>query len=45
MARRFSPDMSLETVLRLSDEWHEAVANDLSGPQFDFPEPWWRRPG
>jgi hypothetical protein len=32
--------MSLETVLKLSGEWHEAVARDLSGPQCRFPPPW-----
>ena len=37
---RFSSDMSLRTVFRLSDEWHEAVANHQSDHITTFPEPW-----
>jgi hypothetical protein len=40
VVRRFSPDMSLKTVIRLSDEWHEAIASNMSGPNYEFPEPW-----
>ena len=32
--------MSLKTVTRLSANWHEAVANNMVGPNYDFPEPW-----
>ena len=32
--------MSLRTVTRLSAEWHEAVASNLTGPQHTFPAPW-----
>ena len=44
VTRPFSSDMSLRTVARLSDEWHEAVANNMgetsgsAGPA--FPPPW-----
>jgi hypothetical protein len=38
--RAFHSGISLETVLKLSGEWHEAVARDLSGPQCRFPPPW-----
>jgi len=38
--RAFSPDMSLKTVTKLSSDWHEAVANNMSGPLYEFPEPW-----
>ena len=40
VVRRFSPDMSLKTVRKLSSDWHEAVANNMSGPCYEFPEPW-----
>jgi hypothetical protein len=40
VVRRFSPDMSLATVMKLSGDWHEAVANNMSGPFYEFPEPW-----
>jgi PcfJ-like protein len=40
VARAFSPDMSLKTVTKLSSDWHEAVANNMSGPRYEFPEPW-----
>jgi hypothetical protein len=29
----FHPDMSVETVLKLSGEWHETVAGEMSGPR------------
>jgi len=32
--------MSLRTVTKLSAEWHEAVASNLTGPQHIFPAPW-----
>jgi hypothetical protein len=32
--------MSLKTVTALSDEWHEAVANHMTGKAIAFPEPW-----
>ena len=38
--RTFSTDMSLNTVTKLSGDWHEAVANNMSGACYDFPEPW-----
>jgi hypothetical protein len=31
--------MSLRTVTKLSAEWHEAVASNLTGPQHAFPKP------
>jgi PcfJ-like protein len=31
--------MSPRTVTRLSSEWHEAVASNLTGPQHAFPTP------
>ena len=40
VVRRFSPDMSLATVTKLSGDWHEAVAANMSGPEYEFPEPW-----
>ena len=40
VVRPFSPDMSLRTVIRLSAAWHEAVANNMVGPNYEFPEPW-----
>jgi hypothetical protein len=40
IARPFSPDMSLRTVMKLSAEWHEAVANNMNGPDRAFPPPW-----
>ena len=40
VTRKFTPCMSLATVLRLSHEWHEAVADNMTGPQFEFPAPW-----
>ena len=32
--------MSLKTAIALSADWHEAVANNLDGPNFAFPDPW-----
>jgi PcfJ-like protein len=40
VTRPFSSDISLRTALRLSGEWHEAVANNLSGPNHEFPPAW-----
>jgi PcfJ-like protein len=40
IVRPFSPDMALRTVTKLSADWHEAIARDLDGPQYSFPEPW-----
>ncbi len=37
IVRPFSPDMSVRTVMKLSAEWHEAVASRLDGPQHAFP--------
>jgi hypothetical protein len=42
VVRPFNPGMSLKTVTRLSSDWHEAVANNMSGPCYEFPEPWLR---
>jgi hypothetical protein len=38
--RPFHADMSLATVTRLSLDWHDAVAANMTGPTFNFPEPW-----
>jgi hypothetical protein len=38
--REFNADMSLVTVTKLSADWHEAVAANMSGPSSEFPEPW-----
>ena len=42
ITRQFSPDMSMQTVLALSNEWHDAVADsgEINGGNFDFPTPW-----
>jgi hypothetical protein len=40
VVRPFRPTMSLRTVTKLSGEWHEAVASNLTGPQHTFPVPW-----
>jgi hypothetical protein len=40
VTRAFTPSMSLKTVSALSAEWHEAVANNLDGPNAAFPPPW-----
>jgi hypothetical protein len=42
VVRPFTPTMSLRTVTKLSAEWHEAVASNLTGPQYSFPVPWFR---
>jgi hypothetical protein len=41
--RQFNADMSLATVTKLSADWHEAVAANMTGPNSEFPEPWCRR--
>jgi hypothetical protein len=41
ITRPFTPSMSLKTVTALSAEWHEAVANNLEGPNAAFPAPWY----
>jgi hypothetical protein len=38
--RQFNADMSLATVIKLSADWHEAVADNMTGPHSKFPEPW-----
>lgn len=38
--RPFGADMSLATVTRLSADWHDAVAANMTGPDHEFPEPW-----
>ena len=42
VTRPFTPDMSLKTVVALSEEWHEAVANNIRGDgnYQEFPPPW-----
>ena len=42
VTRPFNPDMSLATVLTLSEQWHEAVADGMtdSGNNVEFPTPW-----
>jgi PcfJ-like protein len=40
VTRRFDPAMSLKTVMGLSHEWHEAVANNLDCQNAAFPAPW-----
>lgn len=40
VVRPFSPDMSLRTVTQLSASWHEAVATNMVGPNYEFSEPW-----
>jgi hypothetical protein len=32
--------MSLATVTKLSVDWHDAVADNMTGPNSEFPEPW-----
>ena len=39
--RPFTPSMSLKTATTLSADWHEAVANNLDGPNSVFPDPWY----
>jgi hypothetical protein len=42
ITRPFTPSMSLNTVIQLSAEWHEAVADNLAnGPDARFPPPWY----
>jgi hypothetical protein len=41
VTRPFTASMSLETVTRLSAEWHDAVASNMTGPQYAFPAPWY----
>jgi hypothetical protein len=42
VTRPFDASMSFETVLQLSDEWHEAVSQaEFDGKQIEFPEPWY----
>jgi PcfJ-like protein len=38
--RQFNPDMSLATVSKLSADWHDAVAANMTTPNTEFPEPW-----
>jgi hypothetical protein len=40
VVRPFRANMSLATVTSLSHDWHEAVATNMSGPRYEFPEPW-----
>ena len=41
VTRRFSPKMSLKTVRRLSDQWHNAIADNIRQEQLiKFPDPW-----
>jgi hypothetical protein len=40
VTRPFTPQMSLKTVVELSSEWHGAVAANMTGPSYEFPEPW-----
>jgi len=41
VVRPFTPSMSLKTAMTLSADWHEAVANNLHGPNSAFPDPWY----
>jgi hypothetical protein len=41
VVRPFTPSMSLNTAMKLSADWHEAVANNLDGPNSVFPNPWY----
>ena len=41
IVRPFTPSMSLKTAMALSADWHEAVANNLDGPNSAFPPPWY----
>ena len=41
VVRPFTPSMSLKTAMELSADWHEAVANNLDGPNSAFPDPWY----
>jgi hypothetical protein len=39
--RPFTQSMSLKTATALSVDWHEAVANNVDGPNSAFPDPWY----
>jgi hypothetical protein len=41
VVRPFTPSMSLKTAMTLSADWHEAVANNLDGPNSAFPDAWY----
>lgn len=42
VTRRFTQRMAPRTVLRLSDEWHEAVSQaEHNGKVIEFPKPWY----
>jgi hypothetical protein len=41
VTRHFSPDMSLRSVTKLSDAWHEAVACNMNGANYEFSDPWY----
>jgi hypothetical protein len=41
ITRRFVSSMSLKTVIELSREWHEAVAQKMDGPNCALPQPWY----
>jgi PcfJ-like protein len=42
VTRLFAPDMSIRTVQRLCDEWHEAVSmSKFSRQETEFPPPWY----
>jgi hypothetical protein len=38
----FVPSMSVQTVRRLSNQWHEAVTRLNAGEPMPFPEPWFQ---
>ena len=40
VTRQFSRGMSVKTVTALTHEWHEAAASNMTGPSYEFPEPW-----
>ena len=41
VTRRFIPNMSLKTVRRLSEQWHNAIADNIRQEQLiKFPDPW-----
>lgn len=40
VVRPFTRQMSLQTVMKLSADWHEAVADNMSGPDAELPAPW-----
>jgi len=42
VARQFNKDMSVETVLMLSDEWHKTIVENMpEGTNCQFPVPWY----